>query len=232
VYDEIPPRVLKGGRAMKETIDRYWKMRLERVKEALELNNFECFIADDSEQAKTIVFDEILGKLEAKSISWGGSMTFVSTGLYEALVAHPNYEIIDTYQKDLTKEQKMELRRKSLMVDLFFTGTNALTESGVLVNLDMYGNRVAALTFGPKAVVVLAGRNKIVPDLDDAMYRIKDFAAPVNAMRLNKKTPCVETSLCQECNSPDRICNTWTITEKSFPKGRIKVILINDVLGF
>jgi len=118
------------------------------------------------------------------------------------------------------------------MVDLFFTGTNAITEDGILVNLDMYGNRVAALTFGPKYVVVLSGRNKIVSDIDDAMFRIKDYAAPVNAMRLNKKTPCVETSRCQECNSPDRICNTWTITQKSFPKGRIKVILINDDLGF
>ena len=159
-------------------------------------------------------------------------MTFVSTGLYDTLVAHPDYEVVDTYIKDVGEEEKIELRRRSLMVDLFFTGTNAITEDGILVNLDMYGNRVAALTFGPKYVVVLSGRNKIVSDIDDAMFRIKDYAAPVNAMRLNKKTPCVETSRCQECNSPDRICNTWTITQKSFPKGRIKVILINDDLGF
>ena len=76
------------------------------------------------------------------------------------------------------------------------------------------------------------GRNKIVADLDEAMYRIKNYAAPVNAMRLDKKTPCVTSSYCEECKSPDRICNTWTITEKSFPKGRVKVILINEDLGF
>jgi len=217
---------------VKEAIDRYWKRRLEEVKESLEKNGFDCYVADDIEHAKTIVLDEILANLSIKSISWGGSMTFVSTGLYDTLVAHPDYEVVDTYQKDLGEEEKIELRRQSLMVDLFFTGTNAITEDGILVNLDMYGNRVAALTFGPKYVVVLSGKNKIVPELDDAMYRIRNYAAPINAMRLKKKTPCVETTRCQECNSPDRICNTWTITQKSFPKGRVKVVLINEDLGF
>jgi len=217
---------------VKEAIDRYWKRRLEEVKESLEKNGFDCYVVDDIEHAKTIVLDEILANLSIKSISWGGSMTFVSTGLYDTLVAHPDYEVVDTYQKDLGEEEKIELRRQSLMVDLFFTGTNAITEDGILVNLDMYGNRVAALTFGPKYVVVLSGKNKIVPELDDAMYRIRNYAAPINAMRLKKKTPCVETTRCQECNSPDRICNTWTITQKSFPKGRVKVVLINEDLGF
>jgi len=217
---------------VKEAIDRYWKRRLEEVKESLEKNGFDCYVADDIEHAKTIVLDEILANLSIKSISWGGSMTFVSTGLYDTLVAHPDYEVVDTYQKDLGEEEKIELRRQSLMVDLFFTGTNAITEDGILVNLDMYGNRVAALTFGPKYVVVISGKNKIVPELDDAMYRIRNYAAPINAMRLKKKTPCVETTRCQECNSPDRICNTWTITQKSFPKGRVKVVLINEDLGF
>jgi len=217
---------------MKEAMESYWKKRLDDLKQALEANNFECFVANDVEHAKTMVIDEILPGLSVKSISWGGSMSFVSTGLYDVLVAHPNYDVVDTYQKDLGEEEKVELRRRSLLVDLFFTGTNAITEDGILVNLDMYGNRVAALTFGPRYVLVLSGRNKIVQDIDDAMYRIKNYAAPVNAMRLKKKTPCVETSRCQECSSPDRICNTWTITQKSFPKGRIKVVLINDELGF
>jgi hypothetical protein len=129
-------------------------------------------------------------------------------------------------------DEMIELRRKSLLVDLFITGTNALTETGKLVNLDMIGNRVAAIAFGPKSVVILAGRNKIVPDIEEATFRVKNYAAPVNAMRLDKKTPCAETSFCHDCKSPDRICNSWTIVEKSFPKGRIKVILINEDLGF
>jgi hypothetical protein len=95
----------------------------------------------------------------------------------------------------------------------------------------MTGNRVAGITFGPRHVVILVGRNKIVPDLEAAMVRIKEYAAPANAMRLDKKVPCVKTAVCEECNAPDRICNTWTITQKSFPKGRVKVVLINESLG-
>ena len=120
---------------------------------------------------------------------------------------------------------------QSLLVDLYITGTNAVTESGMLVNLDMIGNRIAALTFGPKDVIIIIGRNKIVPELEDAMDRVKDLAAPANAMRLDKKTPCVKTASCHECETPDRICNTWTITQKSFPKGRVKVILLNGDEG-
>jgi hypothetical protein len=96
----------------------------------------------------------------------------------------------------------------------------------------MYGNRIGGITFGPRHVVILIGRNKLVPDLEEAFFRIKNYVAPVNAMRLDKKTPCVKTSFCEECKSPDRICNTWTITEKSYPKGRVKVVLINEELGF
>jgi MinD superfamily P-loop ATPase len=95
----------------------------------------------------------------------------------------------------------------------------------------MIGNRACSINFGPKHVVILVGRNKIVSELDDAMFRVKNYAAPANAIRLEKKTPCVKTSYCEDCKSPDRICNVWTITEKSFPKGRIRVVLINQDLG-
>ena len=125
----------------------------------------------------------------------------------------------------------LERRRQALQADLFITGTPAVTETGQMENLDMIGNRIGALTFGPKWVIVLVGRNKIAADLDEAMFRVKNYVAPVNSMRLDKKTPCVKTSYCEECKSPDRICNTWTITEKSFPKGRVKVVLINEDLG-
>lgn len=201
------------------------------MKEVLEGNNFEVFLADNTAHAKSIVLEEIFLKTAAKSVSWGGSMTFIATGLYDAFKNNPDLEILDTYNRALPPEEFMELRKRALHVDLFFTGTNALTESGQLVNLDMIGNRVGAITFGPKNVVILMGRNKIVPDLEEAMYRIKNYVAPANAMRLNMKTPCVETSYCEDCKSPNRICNIWTITEKSFPKGRIKIVLINQDLG-
>ena len=158
-------------------------------------------------------------------------MTFVATGLYELLKKRSELEIIDTFDKTVTPEQMLERRRQALLVDLFFTGSNAITEQGVLVNLDMIGNRVGAITFGPKNVVILAGRNKIVSDLEEAMFMVKNQTAPINAMRLDKRTPCVKTSFCEDCKSPDRICNHWTITEKSFPKGRVKVVFVNEVLG-
>ena len=192
----------------------------------------EVFFVNNSSEAKAIVQKEILPKTGAKSVSWGGSLTFTKTGLYHDIKNNPDMEVLDVYDKNLSDEEKNKLRRRALLVDLFITGTNAVTETGSLVNLDMYGNRVSAISFGPKYVVILLGRNKIVPDLEEAMFRIKNYAAPVNTMRLDKKTPCARTSCCEDCKSPDRICNTWTITEKSFPKGRIKIVLINEDLGF
>ena len=217
---------------MKRPTEYYWKIRLTDLKKSLEANNFEAYLADNVSEAQEILLKEILPKTGAKSVSWGGSLTFIDSGIYDAVKDNSDLEVLDTFDKNIPREQSLEARRQALLVDLFITGTNAVTKTGQLVNLDMYGNRIAAITFGPKFVVILVGRNKVVSDLEEAMTRIKNYAAPVNAMRLDKKTPCVKTSYCEECKSPDRICNTWTITEKSFPKGRVKIILINEVLGF
>ena len=216
---------------MDRPIEGFWKIRMAEVKTALEANNFEVILAEKKEDAYKIVMEKLIPQLSPKTISWGGSMTFRETGLYQALSNGTDVEVFDTFEDKLSAEEKDQRRRQALHSDLFITGTNAVTESGQLVNLDMIGNRVAALTFGPRWVVVVVGRNKIVPDLEDAMFRIKNYAAPANSMRLDKKTPCVKTSYCEECKSPDRICNTWTITEKSFPVSRVKVVLINEDLG-
>jgi len=217
---------------MDNPIENYWKLRLTNLKETLEDNNFEVFVVENTEEAKKVVLEKIIPGTGAKSVSWGGSMTLVSTGLYHALRDSTDMEVLDTYDHTLPLEESLERRRQSLLVDLFLTSTNAVTESGQLVNLDGMGNRIGGITFGPKHVIILLGRNKITADLDEAMFRIKNYAAPVNTMRLDRKTPCAKTSFCVECNSPDRICNTWAITEKSSPKGRVKVVLINQDLGF
>ncbi|MGA6925568.1 MAG: lactate utilization protein [Desulfosarcina sp.] len=217
---------------MDNPISHYWEINLQRIKKALEANNFDVYIADNKDMAKKMAYDTIIPAMAPATISWGGSMTFVGTRLYETLKNDPRYTVLDTYDKSLSPEQGMQRRRESLLVDLFITGTNAVTENGHLVNLDMIGNRVAALTFGPKNVLVFIGRNKIVADQAAAAARIKDYAAPVNVMRLDKKSPCGKTGRCEHCSSPDRICNTWTITEKSFPKHRVKVVLINEDMGF
>ena len=217
---------------MDKPIDNFWKTRLTDLKNILDSNNFQAFVAENTDEAKKIVLEKIIPEAAPRSVSWGGSLTFTATGLYETLKKRSDLKVLDTFDKNLAPEESLERRRQSLMVDLFITGSNAVTETGQLVNLDMIGNRIGGITFGPKHVIILVGRNKVVPDLDAAMFRIKDYAAPINTMRLDKKTPCAKTSYCEECKSSDRICNTWTITEKSFPKGRVKVILINDELGF
>lgn len=217
---------------MENSIDKYWWYRIEKCKMSLEFNNFEVFLAENSIQAKQIVLEEIIPNTGAKSVSWGDSMTLHATGLLDILRDHPDLDFLETLDHTGSREEIWERCRQALLVDLFITGSNAVTETGMLVNLDMWGNRVGAITFGPRYVAILVSRNKIVRDLEDGMFRIKNYAAPVNAIRHGKKTPCVKTSYCMNCKSPDRICNTWTITEKSFPKGRVKVVLINEELGF
>ncbi|HET6461900.1 MAG TPA: lactate utilization protein [Syntrophales bacterium] len=216
---------------MSAWIEQYWQLRLADLKKALEANDFDVYLADNADDVKKIVLEEIIPALKPGVISWGTSMTSMETGLYAALKAGTAWKTIETTDKTISWAENVEKRRQALLVDLFITGTNAVTENGELVNLDGTGNRVASLTFGPKNVIVLASRNKIVADLDDAFKRIKNYTAPVNSIRLNRKTPCVKTSYCEECKSAERICNTWTITEKSAPKGRVKVILINGDFG-
>lgn len=216
---------------MEKPIENFWQRRLEQMREPLSGNNFETFIVKDRAEAAQLILNEIVPACKPKSVSYGGSMTLKATGVLDILGALAGVELIIPDDPKLSMEDKIERRRQGLLVDLYLTGTNALTEDGRLVNLDMIGNRVAAITFGPKKVVVLIGRNKIVPDLETAMYRIKDYVAPTNAMRLDCKTPCAQTSECVDCNSPGRICNYWTITEKSYPPNRIAVILIDEELG-
>lgn len=215
-----------------DPVAQWTRKRLEELKAALEGNNFEAYIAADATAARELVLGTILPNTGAKTICWGGSKTLIATGLPEALKAMDGLTVMDPYVAGLSPEEKVELRRQGMLSDLFLCGANAVTEGGALVNLDMTGNRVASLTFGPRHVVVLVSASKITADLDDAMYRIKNFAAPVNAARLKMKTPCAKTSRCADCASKDRICNVWTIHEKCFPKGRIKVVLIEERLGF
>ena len=217
---------------MPSPIDTYWQLRLQQLAKALEKNGFGTFIAADTASAGKIFSDRILPGLDIATASWGDSMTMLATGALDTLRSAAGIRMIETFDPHQTREERNERRRQALLADLFLTGTNAVTESGVLVNLDMVGNRIAGLTFGPKTVVLFIGRNKIVPTLDDAFRRIKGLAAPANAIRHpGFRTPCMNTAACMECSSPDRICNTWCITEKSFPPGRIKVILIDQDLG-
>lgn len=214
-------------------IDDYWLGRLERTKRNLEKNGFEVHLADSAAEAARQATEVILPAVKTAEgrfvISFGGSMSVAACGLHDSLKTRDDLTVIDTTDYTLAREEMVARRRRALTCDLFITGTNALVEDGRLVNL---GNRVAALAFGPTHVLLIIGRNKLASSLDEAMRRIKDVAAPINAARLNRKTPCVKTRQCEDCASPDRICSVWTITEKSMPKGRVKIILVNAELGF
>ena len=198
---------------------------------ALIANGFEAYIVSSPREAKALFFDQILPSIPVKVASWGDSMTMHATGIWEELFKQEEIEIIKTFEEGVERSVIMERRRQALLADLFVTGTNAITECGKLVNLDMIGNRTAPISFGPKYVVIFAGQNKIVPDLESAFDRIKTVAAPLNAKRHGYTTPCVKTGTCHDCNSKKRICNTWSIMDKCYPKQRIKVVLIEQDLG-
>ena len=204
---------------------------LEHCQAALAANGFDVYLAKDPAQARQIFFAEILPNVRADSISWGDSLTMEATGVLDELLSNPSVSMIKTFDPTASREEIMERRRQALLSDLFLTGTNAVTASGKLVNLDMIGNRTAAISFGPKTVVLFVGQNKIVPDLAGAIERVRNHAAPLNARRHDLPTPCAKTGRCHDCSSPLRICNTWSIIDKCFPVGRIKVVLIEGDFG-
>ncbi len=166
------------------------------------------------------------------TVSRGGSMSLVEMGLWEALAQKTGVEVIDPFTPGLSPEEALARMRRGLLADYFIAGANALTMDGKLVNLDATGNRVAAMCFGPEKVILAVGLNKVTPDLDSALARVKHHAAPINAIRLNRETPCAETGQCLDCLSPGRICNMWSIIEGHRFENRIHVKLVGEDLGY
>lgn len=167
---------------------------------------------------------------EQSSVTWGGTMTMEECGLMDAL-KKGSYTLIDRLAAK-TPEEKKTLYAKAVCADYFFMSANAITLNGELINVDGAGNRVACLCSGPDNVIVLAGMNKVVTTLEDGHNRVRNTAAPINTLRLNKKTPCSVTGKCADCQSPDCICSQIVVTRRSHIPGRIKVILIGEELGY
>lgn len=164
-------------------------------------------------------------------VSFGGSVTLTESGMMDALKSNPDITLLD---RDLAKtpEERTEILHKALSCDFYFMSSNAITTDGKLVNTDGTGNRTAALIYGPKNVIILAGMNKVVKDEAAGIARIHEKAAPPNCIRLNKNTPCANTSVCGDCQSPDCICCQTVITRRSAIPNRIKVILIEEEFGY
>ncbi len=167
---------------------------------------------------------------EESSITWGGCKSAEEIGLIDA-VKKGNYHVLDR-NATKTQEERTAIMKQAFTCDVFLTGTNAITETGELVNIDGIGNRVAAMTYGPDNVIVIAGMNKVVPTVMDAANRARTIAAPINAQRFDIKTPCKIDGACHDCNSPESICSYIVRTRRCRPEGRIKIILVGESLGF
>lgn len=201
----------------------------EQMSEILKSRRINCCYCETAKEASDLVMKMIP---KGAVVSQGGSATLDQTGIREALLQRSEITFIDPYADGLSPEEKITRRRQGLTADFFLCSTNAITRNGQLVNRDGMGNRVSAMIFGPRKVVVVAGMNKIVPDIETALARIETVAAPMNTRRLNRKTPCASTLLCEECSSPDRICAATTIIDWQMDPDRMWVILIGESLGF
>lgn len=205
----------------------FQEKQVERTINALKKNNFEAVFVPDSKAA----CEEVLKQIpDGATVGVGGSVTLIQAGLPEALASR-NIQLIWPIRQGKTPGEIFDLIRKSFSADVFLSGTNAVTEDGKLFNVDATGNRVGAMFIGPKKTIIVTGVNKIVKDLDAAEKRVKEWVAPQNAKRLGRKTPCVETGVCADCKSPDRICNIYVTLAKKPVRTDVLVILVGEQLG-
>ena len=213
-------------------------MNIEKTIKALKANRMEVYYAETPEQAKEIALSLIP---EGSSCANGGSVTLTQTGIIDALKTG-NYQYIDRMNPEFTQEQKEEAMRAAFSADFYLASANAITENGELYNVDGNSNRVAALLYGAKNVIIVAGTNKLVKDLDAAILRVKTVAAPKNAVRLSCNTPCAKLGHCislernggmtDGCMTPARICDNFTVMAYQRHVNRIKVILVGAELGY
>ena len=196
--------------------------------ESLGKNGFTAVYCRTGEEARDYILAEAVG---AESIGFGGSMSVADLGVTEKLQEMGKDLLLHSAPR-LTPEERHAIRHRQLTCDLFLAGANAVTLSGCLVNIDATGNRVSSMLFGPRKVIVVAGRNKLVDgDITAAIRRIKEWAAPANARRLNFNTPCAKTGFCCDCNSPERICRITTIIDRKPRQTDLRVLVVNEEMG-
>jgi L-lactate utilization protein LutB len=194
--------------------------------EILKSKAYDTYYAEDLDEAKKLVLDMIP---HGSSVAVGGSETLGAMGLVD-IFRGPEYKFFERYKTPWP--ETIEVYRQSMLADFLVTGTNAITRNGELVNVDSSGNRAAGIVFGPKRVIIVAGANKVVDNLEDALKRLKKIA-PMNALRNNHKTPCIETGRCMDCNVPQRMCNSITIVNHGMKfEGRISIIMVAEEAGF
>lgn len=210
--------------------------RIEKTMKNLKKNNINAYFTETKEEVIPLI-EKLVD--EGSTVAVGGSVTLAETGVLEHLRSG-RYEFIDRYKEGITPEEIEDVFRKSFSVDAYFCSSNAVTEDGELYNVDGNANRIAAIAFGPKKVIMIVGVNKIVENIDEAVKRVKTVAAPKNAKRLNCNTYCNAKGYCMDmeggigkgCNSPTRICKHYLVSTIQKYKGRINVIFVNEELGY
>jgi L-lactate utilization protein LutB len=210
-----------------ESREWYKEALAQGVIKALERRNMTGLYVKTTEEA----LERVVGLIpEGSKVGFGGSLSLDQIGVKDILRAG-NYHLIDHGMPGLSEDKAQGLRKESLLADVFLTSTNALTMDGKLVNIDGNGNRVAAISFGPTKVIVVAGINKIVPDLEAATRRIKEYVTPLHARRRDRPVPCAQTGACVDCHIPQRLCGIVCIIENQRQKDRITVVIVGEELG-
>lgn len=204
----------------------YADQKVRRTLAALERNGFQTFFVSTRAEA----LDKVLSLIPTHAnVGIGGSVTLREIDLIDALASRGNTVFQHWSQPE---ENLRAIMMKQLNSDVFLASSNAVTEDGRLVNIDKAGNRVAAMIFGPRKVILVIGVNKIVKDLEEGILRARNVAAPMNARRRGDKTPCATTGVCTDCETPDRLCRVITIMEKKPSRTDVAVILVGEELGF
>ena len=203
-------------------IEQHHELVAKKVIENLKKRHMTGYYCKTPEEAVSLASSLIK---KGSSVSWGGTMTISEIGMMDALRSREDLTLLDRSTAQ-NQEEVEKIYRQVFSADSYIMSTNAITLDGELLNIDGTGNRVAALIYGPKQVIILAGMNKVCKDLEEAMTRVRNIASPPNCIRLNKKTPCAVTGVCGNCLSEDCICNQIVTTRNSRDPERIKVILI------
>ncbi|MCW6109516.1 lactate utilization protein [Clostridium sporogenes] len=213
---------------MDKNIAWYIKKQVERTIKNLNSRNMEGYYVNNINQ----LFEKLKDLIpEGSIVGVGDSVTLFETGVIDFLRSG-NFNFLDKYQDKLTSDEKREIYIKNFSTDTFICSTNAITESGELYNIDGNGSRVAPMIYGPKQVILIVGINKIVKNIEEAESRVRSYAAPIDAKRLNKDTPCTKLGYCVDCKSSNRICNDFVVIRGQFIKGRIKVLILGESLGY
>lgn len=205
----------------------YQELQVERTIKALKKNNFDARFFPKASAALEEIWKMIP---EGAVVGYGGSLTLTQIGFIDEIQKRP-VKFLNPFAKGLSPEEGERIRREVFTADFFFASSNALTEDGKLFNIDATGNRVGAMMFGPKKVILICGANKIVKDIAEAQKKVQEWTAPLNVKRLGYKCPCGQTGECSDCASPERICNAYVVLAKKPRRTDISIFLIGEVLG-